>query len=136
MRKDSLSDKACIMIVDDDSAIRALLRIILHKHFEIREASNGIEALQKLQEGTLPDLLILDLEMPQMDGYELLRQLKASGFFQGIPAVVLSGNNDEAYRERCLRLGADAFLPKPFDPRQIFQIVAEQLSARIINWTR
>eukprot|EP01136_Pigoraptor_vietnamica_P014329 Opistho-1_new@56399 len=72
-----------------------------------------------MQEGHIPDLIIADIEMPMMDGYEFIDQVRSSGFLRHIPLIMLSGKDSSDNRIRCLEAGADDYLIKPFNPREL-----------------
>jgi two-component system, OmpR family, KDP operon response regulator KdpE len=100
-----------VLVIDDEPPIRKLLRMGLSTQgYEILEASNGKMALEKLVEE--PALIILDLGLPDIQGHELLRTIRARN--EAVPIVVLSSRGDEAGKVQALDLGADDYLTKPF----------------------
>jgi two-component system, OmpR family, KDP operon response regulator KdpE len=100
-----------VLIVDDEPPIRKLLRLGLHTQgYEILEAANGKTALDLLAKS--PDLIILDLGLPDMQGLDLLRRIRAQQ--ESVPIVVLSSRDDEAGKVEALDLGADDYVTKPF----------------------
>ena len=107
---------ARILIVDDDPHIRDVVRIALKSAgFETREAENGQTALTHL--GREPfDLVLLDIGMPKMDGFECCKSIRASS---NVPVVFLTAQEDEVDRVLSFELGADDFVPKPFSPREL-----------------
>lgn len=111
--------KKKILVLDDEITIRTLLEKFLSNLYEVTATSNGHEALAWLQKGNIPDLLIVDLEMPSMDGFEFLKQVKSSGFFRSIPVLMLSGVDSSAERVKCLKAGALDFMIKPFNPEEL-----------------
>jgi DNA-binding response OmpR family regulator len=111
--------KKKILVIDDEITIRTLLEKFLGNQYEVTAMGNGQEALSWLQGGNMPDLMIVDLEMPSMDGFEVLRQVKSSGFFRSIPVLMLSGVDSSAERVKCLRAGALDFMIKPFNPEEL-----------------
>lgn len=105
-----------ILIVDDEPRIRDFVRMNLElEHYRVIEASNGLEALEKLRE-YLPDLVILDVMMPEMDGFETLHALREVSM---VPVIMLTVRQSEQDRIRGLDLGADDYLAKPFSPREL-----------------
>jgi two-component system, OmpR family, KDP operon response regulator KdpE len=101
-----------ILVIDDEPPIRKLLRVGLSAHgYQIVEASNGKVALELLSEQT-PDLVILDLGLPDMQGHELLRTMR--GRNDSVPIVVLSSRDDEVGKVQALDSGADDYVTKPF----------------------
>jgi two-component system KDP operon response regulator KdpE len=101
-----------VLVIDDEPPIRKLLRMGLSAHgYEILEAPNGRISLELLEQKK-PDLVILDLGLPDMQGLELLRMIRARN--EGVPIVVLSSRGDEASKVQALDLGADDYVTKPF----------------------
>ena len=101
-----------VLVIDDEPPIRKLLRVGLSAHgYQIMEASSGKMALQLLSEQT-PDLIVLDLGLPDMQGHELLRTMRARN--DSVPIVVLSSRDDEAGKVQALDSGADDYVTKPF----------------------
>jgi DNA-binding response OmpR family regulator len=108
-----------ILIVDDKPALSKLILQFLSKTFNISIQEDGIKALAWLQNGNIPDLILTDLQMPNMDGFELIRRLKESGYFRDIPVMVLSSKEGSEDRIKCLRLGAEDYIVKPFNPEEL-----------------
>ena len=105
-----------ILVVDDDELNRSLLtKNLEHAGHRTSAADNGFAALQAL-ESDRPDVVLLDIEMPGIDGIEVLERLKADDDLRHIPVIMISGVDDTDAIVRCLGAGADDFLPKPFDP--------------------
>jgi DNA-binding response OmpR family regulator len=108
-----------ILVVDDKSSISNLLIQFLSNHFIVETRADGLEALTWLQEGNMPDIVITDLQMPNMDGIELIKSMKESGYFKDIPIIVLSSRDGSADRVQCLKLGAEDYIVKPFNPEEL-----------------
>jgi len=101
-----------VLVIDDEPPIRKLLRVGLSAHgYQIMEASSGKMALEFLG-GQTPDLIVLDLGLPDMQGHELLRMIRARN--DSVPIVVLSSRDDEAGKVQALDSGADDYVTKPF----------------------
>ena len=111
--------KKRILLVDDRSEIRKVTKLILSRNYEVKTAENGMKAIAELQNGYFPDLIISDLIMPELDGENLLKQVKASGSFQHIPVIILSSIDKSAVRVKLLKAGADDYLIKPFSPDEL-----------------
>ena len=105
-----------ILIVDDDPHIRELVRVFLRDAgFEVSEASDGVEALAKFE--TLKvDMVILDVMMPNMDGWELCRELRAN---YDVPVLMLTAKGETAQKIKGFQLGTDDYLVKPFEPLEL-----------------
>lgn len=106
-----------VLVVDDDAAMRTILVSILGKEFTVVAKRNGLEAMLWLSEGNLPDVIISDIMMPHLNGYDFIRNLRQSGIYATIPVLVLSGHDAEDTEEESMRMGADHYLSKPFDPK-------------------
>lgn len=111
---DELSRHAAILIADDEAPMRHVLLLTLRAlgYHNLAEASDGARALQLLREREF-DLLITDLQMPDMDGLSLLAEIKGDQFLRSLPVIVASGMNDLEAIARCIELGAEDYLPKP-----------------------
>lgn len=110
---------AKILVVDDNPANVRVLKLRLQAEgYEVAEAADGLEALEKVNEER-PDLILLDIMMPKMDGYEVCRRLKAKEETQLIPVVMVTALKETADRVKGIEVGADDFLSKPFDPSEL-----------------
>lgn len=108
-----------ILVVDDDASIREVLCFALRKAgFEAVTAENGEQALRRF-EAERPALVILDILMPEMDGTEVCRRLRADRAASTVPIIFLSSKDDEIDRIVGLELGGDDYVPKPFSPREL-----------------
>lgn len=118
---------ATVLIADDEPSIRQLVAITLEEadHLVV-EAANGQEALDRIMEDP-PDLAILDVMMPEMDGWAVLRELRQSGLRQQIRVVMLTAKAGENDFVTGWKLGVDAYVTKPFDPEDLITTVNETL---------
>ena len=108
-----------ILVVDDKPSISKLIVQFLSQNFAVHTEEDGLKALTWLQEGNIPDMILTDLQMPNIDGMELIKRLKESGYFKDIPIIVLSSKEGSEDRIKCLRLGADDYIVKPFNPEEL-----------------
>jgi len=115
-----------ILTIDDESSIRLLLENFLSKTYDIISKSDGQQALEWL-EGNLPDLIICDIQMPVMDGYEFLKKVRQRGFTKHTPVIMLSGVESSKERIRCYKIGAQDFLAKPFNPEELDELIKKNL---------
>jgi DNA-binding NarL/FixJ family response regulator len=106
--------KGRILIVDDDGDFLEMTESFLEENYEITLASSGNGALKLLAAGLSPDLILLDVSMPGMDGYETLRNIRAVDATAGVPVMFLTGVNETAAELRGLELGAVDYITKPF----------------------
>jgi len=105
-----------ILVVDDNEENREMLgRRLAREGYEVRRASGGAEALESLQAASA-DLVLLDVMMPDINGYEVLKRLKADPRLKDIPVLMISSLEDTESVARCIELGAEDYLPKPFNP--------------------
>jgi two-component system, cell cycle response regulator len=119
-----------IMVVDDNDMNLVLLSKILElEGYQVRTALNGTEAIRLAKE-QMPDLAILDVMMPDMDGYELCRKLRQPPFNQNIPIVMLTAMSGEKDRQEALEAGANDVWNKPFDMDLFKQRIGELIEKK------
>ena len=115
-----MSDKKKILIVDDSEMNRALLEDMLSDEYEIIEAENGMEAMAYLHEHELEvRLVLLDIVMPVMDGFETLAMMNKNGWIKSIPVIMISAETAFTYIDRAYGLGAVDYISRPFDERTV-----------------
>ena len=118
-----------ILLIDDSWLTRRGLKAMLSESgHSVIEADNGHKGLEMIQNGSAPDCIILDLLMPEMDGYEVLTTLRQIG--SSIPVVVCSADIQDTARTKCMDLGASGFLNKPPNPQEVAQIIDKVLVAQ------
>lgn len=116
-----------VLIVDDDELIRAVVRTTLEDEgVEILEAENGAEALRVAREQS-PDLVLLDIMMPGIDGYEVCRALRREPRTRNTVVVMLTAKDSSESRDRGIAAGADAYMTKPFSPLELIRTIRESL---------
>ena len=114
--RDRAVGSGVILVVDDNEENREMLgRRLAREGYEVRRASGGAEALAAL-ETAAADLVLLDVMMPDINGYEVLKRLKANPRLKDIPVLMISSLEDTESVARCIELGAEDYLPKPFNP--------------------
>ena len=119
---------ARILVVDDDRVIQQLLKVNLElEGYAIEVAEDGEEALDLFDEFR-PNLVLLDIMMPKLDGWEVCRRLKEGVDSADVPIVLLSARAQEADVQRGIELGVAAYVTKPFDPIQLLDLVADILA--------
>lgn len=108
-----------VLLVEDEETLRKVLRSLLERDgFEVAEAADGAEALSAVDRLS-PDAVVLDLNLPVLDGYDVLSRLRTRSTSATLPVLVLTANGDEASEVRALKMGANEFLTKPFRPRAL-----------------
>ena len=119
-----------ILIADDNEQNLYLSRFLLEQHgFNVMVARNGVQCLD-LAQTELPDLILMDIQMPEMDGYEAIRQLRATPKVGAIPIVVVSSYAMANDRERALSLGCSGYIEKPIVPESFVRQVSEYLDTQ------
>ena len=114
--QDKSSRKYRILVVDDERRMVGFIRLNLEQDgFEVIEAYNGTEALERLRD-SLPDLILLDVMMPDIDGFEVLRTIRE---VSQVPVIMLTAKEEEDDKVKGLELGADDYVTKPFSPREL-----------------
>ena len=117
--------KKKLLIVDDEPAIRLILRQYFSAEFEVVLASNGLEALQWLEDGNRADAIVADYQMPFMDGPTFIQKIRSHTQHRDTVLFILSANEHTSSKIHCLKLGADDYLVKPFS--------LEELALRLKN---
>lgn len=112
-------EKKTILIIDDKPTIAKIVSIYLSKDYNFIYFESPIKAISWLQEGILPDLIITDLRMPDMNGSDFLKYLKNNELFKHIPVIILSSEDSSSERVRLLSNGADDYIIKPFNPLEL-----------------
>jgi|TARA_R110000782_G_scaffold262053_2_gene353962 DNA-binding response OmpR family regulator len=115
-----------ILIIDDDMTIRLLLENFLSRDYEVFSVSDGLDALIWL-DNDIPDVIISDIVMPNMDGFEFLKELRKRGFTKHVPCIMLSLKSESKERIKCYKLGAQDYLTKPFNPEELYEIVKKNI---------
>jgi two-component system OmpR family response regulator len=117
---------ALAMTVDDADDLRALVRTVLESNgFDVIEAASGRAALDELATGTHPDVIVLDVQMPDLDGWDTLAAIRAEPATAGLAVVLCTVRAAQADIDRGWRLGCDGFLPKPFAIDELARTVVE-----------
>ena len=120
-------DRKRILVVDDEIYIVHILEFTLTMEgYEVLTAADGEEALRRLEQDR-PDLVVLDIMMPKVDGYEVLRRIRADEEFRQLPVILLSAKGRPIDRETGLEIGADDYIVKPFSPRRLLEKIQDLL---------
>ena len=116
-----------VLVVEDSVAQREMIIDLLKGNgLKVTVASDGVEALDYIQ-GDLPDLVVLDIVMPRMNGYEVCRRIKSDPATQNLPVVLCSSKGEEFDRYWGMKQGADAYIAKPFQPTELVGTVKQLL---------
>lgn len=119
-----------ILVIEDDDALSWVISRILSIEYEIIVIKNGLEAMAWLTGGNVPDLIVSDLHMPQLNGIELLTFLQHSGIYKEIPVIILSGDEDPEVMKQCRNLGAVKYILKPFGPELLMKDVEHAMKIK------
>ncbi|TDK30119.1 response regulator [Luteimonas terrae] len=116
-----------VMVVDDSVTMRKVTGRVLERHnFEVMTAKDGVDALERMDE-RVPDLMLLDIEMPRMDGYELATQMKADPRLRDVSIMMITSRTGEKHRQRAFEIGVDRYLGKPYQEPELLRHVYELL---------
>jgi chemosensory pili system protein ChpA (sensor histidine kinase/response regulator) len=103
---------------------------VLERHdYEVATAKDGVDAIEKLHD-RVPDLMLLDIEMPRMDGYELATQMKADPRLRDVPIIMITSRSGDKHRQRAFDIGVDRYLGKPYQEAELLLQIAEVLEQR------
>lgn len=123
-------DKDKILIVDDEQNIRSLIKSIFSREYHVMEACNGEEAIV-VARTQKPDLILMDIMMPNIDGYMACYTIKSDLELKEIPVIMLTGINHELNKKLGQRFGADGYLTKPFNLQELQDMIEKFL---LISW--
>ncbi len=116
-----------VMVVDDSLTMRKVTSRVLERHnFEVTVARDGVEALERLEE-RVPDLMLLDIEMPRMDGYELATAMKGDERFRDVPIVMITSRTGDKHRQRAFDIGVQRYMGKPYQELDLMRNVYDLL---------
>jgi CheY-like chemotaxis protein len=119
-----------ILIVEDNPTNLRLIRMVLrNKGYSVLEATDGEEALLVAIEGR-PDLIVMDIQLPKMDGLEVTKRLRQTSYFRQVPIIALTASAMEGDREKIIAAGCDEYISKPVNTRRFPLLVAEMLRRR------
>ncbi|HEX4858214.1 MAG TPA: Hpt domain-containing protein [Usitatibacteraceae bacterium] len=119
-----------VMVVDDSLTVRKITsRMLTREGFEVATAKDGIDGLQQLQD-IEPDVILLDIEMPRMDGFEFARNVRADARTKGIPIVMITSRTADKHRNRALEIGVNEYMGKPYQEEQLLALIRQFTAAR------
>lgn len=114
-----MEKKRSLLLVDDEAAIGMIVRIQFQKDYDLTVMTNGLNGMKWLMDGNIPDVIVLDLNMPEMNGIEFLKEVRKLNYFAKTPLIVLSGEDSSSKRIEAFKNGADDYLMKPFNPIEL-----------------
>ncbi len=129
MPREKTDTRVVALVVDDSITVRRVTQRLLERNgMRVLTARDGVDAMEMLQEHT-PDIILLDIEMPRMDGYEVATQVRADPRLSGIPIIMITSRVGEKHRARAIEIGVDDYLGKPYQEAQLLEAI-EPLIAR------
>jgi DNA-binding response OmpR family regulator len=123
--------KRCILAIDDSKAIRFLLHTVLGKDYQVVTAPDACSAMFWLAKKNLPDLIIVDPQLPDVQDWELIEEFSSSAIYRDVPMVVLSSLDKEITAAKCLKYGISDFYTKPFNPLELNETV-QKIMSRVV----
>lgn len=129
-----MNNQPIILHIEDDSNIREIVRRVLQKQYQVEEASTGLEGIKKAQ-SLHPDLILMDLQLPSMSGYEATTRIRSFDELKPVPIVAVTGSNSSEEREKTLAAGCTGFIPKPIDLFELSSQIEEYLSGKVERTT-
>lgn len=127
----SRPESASVLVVDDDAAVLRSMSGVLGLHWDVHTAESGEDALSLFEEGLRPDVVLLDIRMPGMDGYEVCERMQGAEELAWIPVIFVTVLDSERDRRRALAAGGAAYLQKPFEASVLIETVREHLGTRV-----
>lgn len=121
-----MDEKRVVLVVDDNPENIDVLVGILKNSHKIKAATSGEKAL-KIAQKAAPDLILLDIVMPGMDGYQVLHQLQQNPLTKEVPVIFVTGMNEAKEQEKGMQMGAKGYLSKPVDPQKVITLVEQTL---------
>jgi DNA-binding response OmpR family regulator len=122
-----MESRSIILIVEDEPTLRRfMVRLLQREGYDVLQAEDGLEALARADERT-PDLIVLDLMLPGIDGFEVCRRIRERPDTSRTPVLIVSARASQDSRRKSLEAGADAFILKPYNPRDLIDLIGERL---------
>ncbi|MFO7541741.1 MAG: Hpt domain-containing protein [Thiobacillus sp.] len=121
------SQPPLVLVVDDSLTVRKITtRLLLREGFRVDSAKDGVDALEKMND-LLPDMVLLDVEMPRMDGFELARVMRSDPRLKPVPIIMITSRTADKHRKHAQEIGVNVYLGKPYQEQQLLEHIAEQL---------
>jgi len=129
-----VNNQPIILHIEDDPNIREIVRRVLQKQYQVEEAATGLEGIKKAQ-SLHPNLILMDLQLPSMSGYEATTRIRSFDELKPVPIVAVTGSNSSEEREKTLAAGCTGFIPKPIDLFELSSQIEEYLSGKVEHTT-
>ncbi|MEO8161248.1 MAG: response regulator, partial [Arenimonas sp.] len=122
-----------VMVVDDSITMRKVTgRVLERNNMEVLTAKDGVDAVEKMAE-RVPDLVLLDIEMPRMDGYEVAQNMKSDPRLKDVPIIMITSRTGEKHRQRAMDIGVDRYLGKPYQELELMRNVFDVLGMEAVS---
>jgi chemosensory pili system protein ChpA (sensor histidine kinase/response regulator) len=116
-----------VLVVDDSLTVRKITtRLLTREGFRVDSAKDGVDALERMHDLT-PDVVLLDVDMPRMDGFELARVMRSDERLKSVPIIMITSRTADKHRNHALEIGVNVYLGKPYQEQQLLDAIAEQL---------
>jgi chemosensory pili system protein ChpA (sensor histidine kinase/response regulator) len=128
----TLAAAPLVMVVDDSLTVRRVTQRLLERSgYEVLLAKDGVDALRQLQD-VRPDVMLIDIEMPRMDGFDLTRHVRATELTRSIPIVMITSRTADKHRRMAMELGVNAYLGKPYQDDELLALIRSYLQERVV----
>ena len=118
------------MVVDDSITVHKVTQHLLNRYdFNVITARYGVDAIAQLHE-TIPDVMLLDIEMPRMDGYELATHIRDDNKFKNIPIIMITSRTGDKHKDRAMKIGVNEYMGKPFQENELISNIRKQLKPK------
>jgi len=130
LRAPGATAAAAVMVVDDSLTVRKISGRLLARHgYHVLTAKDGVDALEQLAE-VIPDVMLLDIEMPRMDGFDLARNIRGDARLRHIPLIMITSRTADKHRQLAEEIGVDHYLGKPYDEDALLACIRESLEKK------
>ena len=121
-----------VLVVDDSLTVRKITtRLLTREGFRVDSAKDGVDALEKMHD-LLPDVVLLDVEMPRMDGFELARVMRSDERLKSVPIIMITSRTADKHRNHAMDIGVNVYMGKPYQEQQLLEHIAEQLNREVV----
>ncbi|MFP5410172.1 MAG: Hpt domain-containing protein [Gammaproteobacteria bacterium] len=122
-----------VLVVDDSLTVRKITtRLLTREGFRVDSAKDGVDALEKMHD-LVPDVVLLDVEMPRMDGFELARVMRADPRLKAVPIIMITSRTADKHRNHAMEIGVNVYLGKPYQEQQLLDHIAQQLGQEVVE---
>jgi chemosensory pili system protein ChpA (sensor histidine kinase/response regulator) len=127
--RQNTQDRLVVMVVDDSITVRKVTTRLLERNgFSVLTAKDGVDAMGQLQD-TVPDMMLLDIEMPRMDGFELATHMRNDDRFKHVPIIMITSRTGDKHRERARQIGVNNYLGKPYQENDLLDSMQHIIGA-------